>query len=156
MMPEARVAPPLAPADASQIARDLYAFEATARALPGEYDDNFHLITPDGRAFVLKIMHPMREESFVDMQCRALTHLATRAAHLALPRVIPTAKGQFFSRVVLENGPARLVWLLTFLRGKTLAETKPHPRNSSVLSAAFLPKSTLRFAIFRMRPRNVN
>jgi 4-aminobutyrate aminotransferase-like enzyme/Ser/Thr protein kinase RdoA (MazF antagonist) len=127
MMPEARVAPRLAPADASRIARKLYAFEATALSLPGEYDDNFRLVTLDGRAFVLKIMHPAREESFVDMQCRALTHLATRGAHLALPRVIPTARGQLFSQVELDDGLTRLVWLLTFLEGATLAETKPHP-----------------------------
>jgi 4-aminobutyrate aminotransferase-like enzyme/Ser/Thr protein kinase RdoA (MazF antagonist) len=127
MMPEARVAPPLAPAEASRVARELYAFEATALPLPGEYDDNFHLACPDGRAFVLKIMHPAREESFVDMQCRALIHLATRGAHLALPRVIPTARGQLFSHVELEDGLSRLVWLLTFLEGTTLAETKPHP-----------------------------
>jgi 4-aminobutyrate aminotransferase-like enzyme/Ser/Thr protein kinase RdoA (MazF antagonist) len=126
MMPEARVAPPLAPADASRIARDLYGLEAAAHSLPGEYDDNFHLLTDDSRAFVLKIMHPAREDSFVDMQCRALTHLAARAPHLALPRVIPTAQGRLFARTHIKDGSARLVWLLTFLPGKTLAETKPH------------------------------
>jgi len=126
MMPEARVAPPLAPSDASRIARDLYGLEAILRSLPGEYDDNFHLVVSDGRAFVLKIMHPAREESFVDMQCLALTHLAARAPHLALPRVIPTRQGQLFARVKPEDGASRLVWLLTFLPGITLAEAKPH------------------------------
>src|SRR5580704_3081241 len=86
MMPEARVAPPLTPADASRIANSQYGLEATARPLPGEYDDNFHLQTSDSRAFVLKVMHPAREESFVDMQSRVLSHLASRAPHLALPR----------------------------------------------------------------------
>ncbi|MGB9436052.1 MAG: phosphotransferase, partial [Candidatus Acidiferrum sp.] len=126
MMPEARVAPPLAAADASRIARDLYGLAAEVRSLPGEYDDNFHLLTSDSRAFVLKIMHPAREESFVDMQCRALTHLAERVPHLALPRVIPTAHGQLFSRVKIEDAITRLVWLLTFLPGTTLVEAKPH------------------------------
>ena len=126
MMPEARVAPPLAPSGASRIALDLYGLEATCRCLPGEYDDNFHLLTTDARAFVLKIMHPAREGSFVDMQCRALTHLAERAPLLALPRVIPTRHGQLFSQVTVEDGTRRLVWLLTFLSGSTLAEAKPH------------------------------
>jgi 4-aminobutyrate aminotransferase-like enzyme/Ser/Thr protein kinase RdoA (MazF antagonist) len=126
MMPEARVAPPLAPADASRIARDLYGLEASARSLPGEYDDNFHLLTSDSRAFVLKLMHPAREDSFVDMQCRALCHLAERAPHLSLPRVLPTLQGQLFSRIRNEDGNSRLVWLLTFLPGATLAGTKPH------------------------------
>jgi 4-aminobutyrate aminotransferase-like enzyme/Ser/Thr protein kinase RdoA (MazF antagonist) len=126
MMPEARLAPPLAPAGASGIAREVYGLEATARSLPGEYDDNFRLVAHDAGAFVLKIMHPARAESFVDMQCRALAHLATRAPHLALPRVIPTAQGQLFTRSPVEDGSTRLVWLLTFLPGKTLAEAKPH------------------------------
>jgi len=128
MMPEARVAPPLAPCDASRIALDLYSLEVTARSLPGEYDDNFHLLASDSREFVLKFMHPSREESFVDMQCRGLTHLALRAPHLALPRVIPTTDGQVFSRVKTQDGSSRLVWLLTFLPGMTLAEAKPHSR----------------------------
>ena len=126
MMPEARVDPPLAPSDASRIARNLYGLEATSRSLPGEYDDNFHLLASDARSFVLKVMHPSREESFVDMQCCALTHLAGRAPHLALPRVIPTTQGQLFSRVKTKQGSSRLVWLLTFLPGLTLAQAKPH------------------------------
>jgi 4-aminobutyrate aminotransferase-like enzyme/Ser/Thr protein kinase RdoA (MazF antagonist) len=126
MMPEARVAPPLTPADAARIANSHYGLEATARSLPGEYDDNFHLQTSDSRAFVLKVMHPAREESFVDMQSRVLSHLASRAPHLALPRVIPSAQGQLISRLRTEDGLGRFVWLLTFLPGKTLADAKPH------------------------------
>jgi 4-aminobutyrate aminotransferase-like enzyme/Ser/Thr protein kinase RdoA (MazF antagonist) len=126
MMPEARVAPPLASTDARRIALKLYGVEATARSLPGEYDDNFELVSSDSRVFVLKLMHPAREDSFVDMQCCVLTHLAARAPHLALPRVVPTANGQLFSRIKTEDGASRLVWLLTFVPGAILAETKPH------------------------------
>jgi 4-aminobutyrate aminotransferase-like enzyme/Ser/Thr protein kinase RdoA (MazF antagonist)/murein DD-endopeptidase MepM/ murein hydrolase activator NlpD len=126
MMPEARVAPPLTPAVASRIASELYRLDTSAQALPGEYDDNFLLTTLDSRGFVLKITHPAREESFVDMQCRALMHIAKRAPQLALPRVTPDSQGQLFSRKKLEDGTSRLVWLLTYLPGQTLAETKPH------------------------------
>jgi 4-aminobutyrate aminotransferase-like enzyme/Ser/Thr protein kinase RdoA (MazF antagonist) len=126
MMPEARVAPLLSSAEASRIARDLYSLDATARSLPGEYDDNFLLASSDGRSLVLKLMHPAREESFVDMQCRALTHLAQRAPHLALPRVCPTSQGALYTRLNFEDNHPRLVWLLTFLPGTTLASTRPH------------------------------
>jgi 4-aminobutyrate aminotransferase-like enzyme/Ser/Thr protein kinase RdoA (MazF antagonist) len=125
MMPEARLAPPLSTADAAHFALEIYNLNATARSLPGEYDDNFHLCASDSREFVLKVMHPAREESFVDMQCAALTHLAQRAPHLVLPRVVPTAKRECFTRVVTEDGGSRLLWLLTFLPGATLAEAKP-------------------------------
>ncbi|HEY1481081.1 MAG TPA: phosphotransferase, partial [Candidatus Acidoferrum sp.] len=126
MMPEARVAPPVDSSEATRLASDLYGLTATANRLPGEYDDNFHLISADGHAFVLKIMHPAREESFVDMQCRALTHLAQRAPHLALPRVCPTARGALFALQTIADGTSRLIWLLTFLPGETLVNVKPH------------------------------
>jgi 4-aminobutyrate aminotransferase-like enzyme/Ser/Thr protein kinase RdoA (MazF antagonist) len=126
MMPEARVAAPLSTEAAARVAKDLYGLDALARALPGEYDDNFHLADSDGRAFVLKVMHPAREESFVDMQARALQHLAVLAPHLALPRVIATPGGAPFSCVKLDDEHTRIVWMLSFLPGTTLAETRPH------------------------------
>ena len=59
---------------AAGLARDLYGFEAAARALPGEYDDNFHLLAADGTERVLKVMHPARERSLVDLPdiCRRI------------------------------------------------------------------------------------
>ncbi len=126
MMPESRVAAPLSTELAAQIARDVFGVRATVRSLPGEYDDNFHLQATGSREFVLKLMHPARGDSFVDMQCRAFTHLAVRVPHLALPRVVPTTKGELFTRALLEDGASRLVWMLSFLPGTTLVETQPH------------------------------
>src|SRR5260370_39734576 len=99
MLLEARVAQPTTEAEAVRLAREVYGLEATAPALPGEYDDNFHLISADRRAFVLKAMHPAREHSFIDLQCRALTHLAQRAPQVPLPRVTPNRGGASFSSV---------------------------------------------------------
>ncbi len=125
MMPEARVAPPLALAEAVRVARERYGLECSARSLPGEYDDNFHLITKDSATYTLKIMHPAREESFVNMQCCALAHLAKQAPQLQLPRVIPVRNGEQYSRLATEDGATRLVWLLTFVEGTILADAKP-------------------------------
>jgi len=125
-MPEARVAPPVSPSEAERIAKQLYLLDSEAKPLPGEYDDNFHLTSGDGREFVLKVMHPVREESFVDMQCRALVHLAERAPRLLLPRVQPAATEELFVHVDVEDGSQRLVWLLTFVPGTVLAKSLPH------------------------------
>src|SRR5260370_9752668 len=126
MLLEARVAQPTTEAEAVRLAREVYGLEATARALPGEYDDNFHLISADGRAFVLKVMHPAREHSFIDLQCRALTHMAQRAPQLPLPRVTPNRGGELFASIAAADGSTRLVWLLSFLNGRVLAEVRPH------------------------------
>ena len=126
MLLEARVAQPVTETEAVRLARELYGIEASARALPAEYDDNFHLTSADGHAFVLKVMHPARERSFIDLQCRALTHLAQRAPQLPLPRVTPNRSGELFSSIAAADGSTRLVWLLTFVNGTVLAEVRPH------------------------------
>jgi 4-aminobutyrate aminotransferase-like enzyme/Ser/Thr protein kinase RdoA (MazF antagonist) len=126
MIPEARVAQPVTETEAVRVAREIFSLAVSAKALPGEYDDNFHLASADGREFVLKIMHPAREQSFVEMQCRALQHLAQRAPHLALPRVCPAPGGNSFTTATLADGSKRLLWLLTFVPGTVLAKVNPH------------------------------
>jgi 4-aminobutyrate aminotransferase-like enzyme/Ser/Thr protein kinase RdoA (MazF antagonist) len=125
LMPESRVAPPVSPLEATRLALALYGFEAVAHPLPGEYDDNFHIISSDSREFVLKIMHSARERAFVDMQCRAVSHLATHAPHLSLPRVCPTLGGDRFTQLQVADGTPRFVWLLTFLPGTVFAQVNP-------------------------------
>ena len=116
--------------DAVRLARELYGLEARARALPGEHDENFHLITADGRQLVLKVMHPARERSLVELQCAALRHLARTAPDLLLPRVVESLTGRDVS---LASTRGRLVWLLTFVPGTSLAEARP--RSLDLLSS---------------------
>ncbi len=133
MLLEERVGRNTTEAEAANLARELYGLEVAPKSLPGEYDDNFHLKSLDKGAlerggpagFVLKVMHPARERSFIDMQCRALQHLAQRAPQLALPRVLPNRKGEAFTAVDVDGTP-RLVWLLTFVPGAMLAKARPH------------------------------
>ncbi|UWZ86827.1 aminotransferase class III-fold pyridoxal phosphate-dependent enzyme [Occallatibacter riparius] len=126
MNSEAGSSQTILPDEAVQLVRDLYEFEVSASSLPGEYDNNFHIVTSDGRAFVLKVMHSSRDRAFIDMQCSALTHLAERAPGLALQRVQLTRSGEAFVRTTLRNGEERFVWLLSFLPGRVLAEVRPH------------------------------
>src|SRR6266478_3420416 len=144
MLLEERVARATTEAEAVELARELYGLEVAAKALPGEYDDNFHLTPlhypteaqPGGavplsnsntqNGFVLKVMHPARERSFIDMQCRALQHLAERAPLLTLPRVRLNVKGEAFAAVPAADGTQRLVWLLSYVPGTMLAKARPH------------------------------
>jgi 4-aminobutyrate aminotransferase-like enzyme/Ser/Thr protein kinase RdoA (MazF antagonist) len=126
MIPEARVAQPVSESEAVRLAREIFSLIVSAKSLPGEYDDNFYLSLADGREFVLKVMHPSREQSFVEMQCQALQHLAQRAPRLALPRVFATQRGEAFTIATLSDGTKRLLWLLTFVPGTVLAEANPH------------------------------
>ena len=117
---------PVSPSEAARVVQSVYGFSSLARSLPGEYDNNFAITTPDGRAYALKLMHPSREPAFIDMQCRALQHLELRAPPLSLPRVQLSQDGAAFTQVRLESGEQRFVWMLSFLPGKVLAEVRPH------------------------------
>lgn len=123
MIPEARVAQPVAESEAQRLAHEIFSLETNAKPLPGEYDDNFHLTSSDGHEFVLKIMHPAREASFVEMQCRALQHLAERAPHLSLPRVCSSNDANPFTLATLADGSKRFIWLLTYLSGNSACQS---------------------------------
>jgi len=111
MQLEARVAQPITEAEAVRLARS-----STGRkhcsALPGEYDDNFHLTSADGQAFVLKDNAPGAGAFFIDLQCHALRHLRSVRRNCSA-RVIPVPRRtvHFDCR---GDGCNRLVWLLTF------------------------------------------
>jgi Ser/Thr protein kinase RdoA (MazF antagonist) len=126
MIPEARVAQPVTESEAARLAREIFSLDVSAKSLPGEYDDNFHLTSTRGREFVLKVMHPAREQSFVEMQCRALQHLAERAPNLSLPRVCAAPNGDAFTLATLSDGTKRILWLLTYVPGTVLAKVNPH------------------------------
>ncbi len=127
MLLEDHATDPTTEVQAERLARELYGLEVSAKRLPGEYDDNFRLQARDGRAFVLKVMHPAREQSFIDLQVRALQRLAERLPNRELPRVVPCMNGRPFT-LVTAGGAAdnsRFVWLLTFVEGSVLAEARP-------------------------------
>jgi 4-aminobutyrate aminotransferase-like enzyme/Ser/Thr protein kinase RdoA (MazF antagonist) len=123
--PEGRADSPLREGDATRIAASLYGIDAWARALPGEFDDNFRLTAASGRSFVLKAMHPARARSLVAMQCAALVHLEARAPQLPLPRVVQTRRGDAVSEVEAADGTKRLVVALSWLPGEALAGARP-------------------------------
>ncbi|MCU0244653.1 MAG: phosphotransferase, partial [Acidobacteria bacterium] len=112
-------------ADAVRLSRDIFGLEAAARPLPSEYDDNFRLDTAAGEVRVLKVMHPMREAAFVDMQCAALAAIAGRAPGLPVPRVVAGLDGRPFAATALADGAPRVVWMLSYLDGRPLAGLRP-------------------------------
>lgn len=125
-MSEPREILPCSPDVAASLARQLYGIDGHAQPLPSEYDQVFKLVATDGAATILKLMHPVRDAAFIDLQCQTLQRLATRAPELALQRVVPTAAGEPFTRVRMADGSERIVWLLGYLPGKVLFDFRPH------------------------------
>jgi 4-aminobutyrate aminotransferase-like enzyme/Ser/Thr protein kinase RdoA (MazF antagonist) len=112
--------------DAERIVHDVYGLRVDARPLMGERDANFHAQTDAGKEFVLKIAPAGEESEMLELQHRALIHLAERDPSLMLPRVCATRDGETMASIVDVNGAAHFVRLLTYIPGKLFAQTRPH------------------------------
>ncbi|HEX6818613.1 MAG TPA: aminotransferase class III-fold pyridoxal phosphate-dependent enzyme [Ktedonobacterales bacterium] len=119
-------APAFTAQQASHIAESQYGAPGSARLLPGEFDQNFYLRTSDGQEFVLKISPATQDRTVLDLQNRALEHLATHASTLQLPRVAPTNTGEYIATITDTSGTPHAVRLLTYVPGKVLAQVRPH------------------------------
>lgn len=109
---------------AEKIALELYGFQTRAKALVGEYDKNFHLLSSQGD-FVLKIMHPQAEKETLELQISALEHIARQNPELNAPRVQRTRENKLVESIEASDGK-RLVWMLSYIPGKLYAHVKPH------------------------------
>lgn len=115
--------PPIFTLDrATELAHDLYGLQVTARALPAYYDQNFELRLADGGRRVLKISHSTEDRQVLELQNRALEHLAMKALAFDSPRVIPTRTGEKIATVVGCRGASHFVRLLTFIEGRLWAD----------------------------------
>lgn len=113
------------PAAVCRIADELYGLAAEAEPLPGEYDCNFRLHTPEGTR-LLKIVRADDAPETVDFQSAILGHLAPRAEALGVQRQFPTLTGDAVGRLRDGEGRERFVRLLSYLPGRLLAHTRPH------------------------------
>jgi 4-aminobutyrate aminotransferase-like enzyme/Ser/Thr protein kinase RdoA (MazF antagonist) len=112
--------------DALRIARKCYGLEGTAQGLPSERDQNFLLRTKTGQAFVLKIANVAEQRDTLDLQNKALTHIAARVPSLLVPRVCATAAGEQITTTSAAAGEKHFVRLLSYLPGKLFAQINPH------------------------------
>lgn len=114
--------------DAVRIAREHFGIDSEARPLPGERDQNFHLTAPGGAEYVLKIANVAEEESVLDLQNRAMEHLAASAPAVLTSRLCRAQSGEAMVRVSGGAGGAHFVRLLTYVPGRLMASVRPHSR----------------------------
>jgi Ser/Thr protein kinase RdoA (MazF antagonist) len=120
-------APAFSTAQTEEIARRVFDLRASAQPLASERDQNFHLRAEDGSEWVLKVANPAEDPSILDMQTRALLHIAQVDPKLAVPRVRATPEGALCHEVDADDGRRSLVRVLSFLPGQLLDHAAPHP-----------------------------
>ncbi len=123
---EAR-APAFSIQEAEAIAQRDFDIRASARPLGSERDQNFRLSAQDGSEWVLKIANPAESPEILDMQTRALLHIARVDPSLAIPRVKATPDGALFHEIDGADGRRFIVRVLSFLPGQLLDDATLHP-----------------------------
>ncbi len=105
--------------------RQHWGISADLHRLDGEYDLNFLAETPEGAGYVLKAMRPGCASELVDLQIKALDHVAVHEPGLPVPEVVPAVRGEKLLRLRDESGAERLVWLIARMPGRCYAHAAP-------------------------------
>jgi 4-aminobutyrate aminotransferase-like enzyme/Ser/Thr protein kinase RdoA (MazF antagonist) len=125
-MAEVTDAPSFEPSQAVRLAANLYGLAAAAEPLPSERDQNFLLILSDGRKFVLKIANAAEARTALDLQNRAMDHLAGSEEPLPCPRLIRSLAGREIESVIDRSGGIiHFVRLVTYSEGVPLGTVNP-------------------------------
>lgn len=116
--------PTLAPDEVQQLVRRLYGIDGRVDLLLGERDQNCRVETAAGERYVVKISNPSESLAVVDFQIAALDHICCVAPSLPVPRVVRTLGGQTHATLVLPDGSATSVRMLTYLDGVQVRDTR--------------------------------
>ncbi len=124
-------APRFTERDAIRIAKQLFEIDVTARPLPSERDQNFHLTASNGHAYVLKLANSTERREVLDFQNQAMLHIAGKRALFdrpaaVVPLVCPAVEGEQIVSIQGAAGTPHFVRLLTYLPGKPMALARPH------------------------------
>ncbi|MGH6630662.1 MAG: phosphotransferase, partial [Burkholderiales bacterium] len=84
----------------------------------------FHLRAADSSEFAFKIVHPDEDEATLDFQIQALNWIARHEPKLKVPRVQRARRGTQIVHTI-ANDRRHAIWMLNFLPGVPMMETKP-------------------------------
>ncbi len=119
-MPDLRLAPAFAPARVAELVATLWGLEGELRALPGERDQNFHVIPREGGdGIVVKITSAEEDRALLEAQHDALELLRERVD--ICPRLVRTEAGERLAAIRGPSGREHLVRAVAFIPGTPIA-----------------------------------
>lgn len=110
--------------DVREHAAACYGLSGELRELDSERDQNFLLNADDGRRYVLKVANAAETPDVIDFQIGALQHVRRTDPTLPVPRVIRAPDKLDYRKVRFPNGKEHFVYLLSYLDGIPLEDTK--------------------------------
>jgi 4-aminobutyrate aminotransferase-like enzyme/Ser/Thr protein kinase RdoA (MazF antagonist) len=112
------------------IANKLYGLTGKLFPLASERDQNFRITTETGDQFVIKIANSAEDPAIIDMQLKALEHIAIVDPKLPVPGVLFSHNGLAIEQIQAENGANHSLRILTYLSG---APPKDDPTDHGLL-----------------------
>jgi 4-aminobutyrate aminotransferase-like enzyme/Ser/Thr protein kinase RdoA (MazF antagonist) len=99
-------------------------------SLDSERDQNFHLVTPDGDHYVIKIANSAEHPAVIELQTKALEHIAAIDPELPVPKVQLSIYGRAIEQILAPDGRQHAIRLLTYLQG---SHPQVNPTNHALL-----------------------
>lgn len=121
------------PEEIAQFIRVQYGLSGTLSKLGSERDENYRLTQVDGTERLFKLSHVLEDPALVDLQTRALVHIASVAPELPVQRLMPTLSGEIETSLQGQDGRSRRARLLTFLPGAPLGGFPRSRRQAAAL-----------------------
>ena len=105
----------------------VYGVNGTLSPLDSERDQNLCLITSSGDQYVIKIANSAEDPEIIDMQIKAIEHLAMTDPTLPVPEVLYSRNGLALEQIQDEDSTVHAVRILTYLPG-----TYPKEHNTNL------------------------
>ncbi len=112
--------------EARKIVESKFGVKGSVEELPSERDLNYHIRTELGVEYVLKIAAKSEKSEILDMQNRAMQHLADKNVPFNVPLFVLSIEGEEILTVKDSEKNEHFVRLLRYLPGRVFAEVKPH------------------------------
>jgi 4-aminobutyrate aminotransferase-like enzyme/Ser/Thr protein kinase RdoA (MazF antagonist) len=110
--------------EASDFILKIYGCKGSAKPLPSERDQNFHITAETGEQYVLKIANALEARGFLEAQNQAMTRLSDRTAFS--PEVILSLDNEPLAEVSSKNGIRHFTRMVSFIPGMPLGDVKRH------------------------------
>src|SRR5215510_12661674 len=114
--------PDVSEEQATDIARQHYGLDTTAKKLASERDRMFRLCDAAGAEYLLKVTNPAEPLEVTNLQTAALQWIGQVDPDLPVQRVCSARNGAVEQRLAIGGGPLRTVRLFSFLQGRPLSE----------------------------------
>ncbi len=112
-----------------EFANRLYGLTGNLLPLASERDQNFRISTETGDQYVIKIANSAEDPAIIDMQLKALEHIAIVDTTLPVPEVLVSRNGRAIEQIKAENGANHSTRILTYLSG---APPEDHPTDHAL------------------------